>query len=88
MIVRACIICTTSIPENSSYENWKQYSIQGLRQARAQRVSVCETCSASAIASCGQNRAEFLLSCLPIFQQGEWYERGLISSFHSQEAVW
>jgi hypothetical protein len=35
MIVRACTICTTSFPENSSYESWKQYSIPGLREARA-----------------------------------------------------
>lgn len=49
MSLRACIICMTSFPEKSSDESWKHYTIQGLREARAQGVSVCETRSASAI---------------------------------------
>jgi len=31
MILKACIICTTSFPEKSSDEIWKHYSIPGLR---------------------------------------------------------
>jgi hypothetical protein len=39
MSLRACIICITSFPEKSSHESWKHYTIQGLREARAQGVS-------------------------------------------------
>ncbi len=35
MILRACIICMTSFPENSSDEDWKHYTIQELRKASA-----------------------------------------------------
>jgi hypothetical protein len=71
MSLRACIICTTSFPDQSNDESWKHYTIPGRREARAQGGEVCETRSASAPVSCGQNRAAFLWSCLPIFQLGE-----------------